>query len=186
MPIDSLSIVRPGAGMNKRNWETARWIISIAFAAVVLVVLPLVLIKSSTLGFLPLIMASGPLMAALWLFTTNQIGASLTENERTKQAFRDSSLVWLVNGVIIAVIIGIGAFFALLLSGGWMSYDVLKSLGWISYALLGGLAVAMFAVAIWRLLAKRTMGWTIACAIISLLAPWFWAGFAAYAQYHTL
>lgn len=183
----STSVVRPGADMNKRNWLFDRWTWAIAYAFIVLIPIAMLLAKSFALGWLAVLMGLGPLLAGLWLFAANQLGAR-KKSPREATAYRQASIAWLVQSAIVAAIIGFGALLAIILgSGSWFSYDFLKIGGLWTYILLGLPPVVAYAAIIQRLLTKRwSLGWTIGLGVVSLFAPWFWAGFTVYATYHTL
>lgn len=182
------SVVWPDDTMNRRNWLFDRWTWALTYSGIVLIPVALLLVKAfALLGWLPALMALGPILAGLWLFATNQLGAK-GKSPREATAYRQASIAWLVQSAIVAAVIGFGAFLVILLgSGSWSSYDFLKS-GWfvLIYLLFGLTPVICYAAAIQRLLAKRSLGWTMGLGVASLLAPWFWSGFAVYAAYHTL
>ncbi len=182
----STSVVRPGADMNKRNWLSERWTWAIVYAFIVLIPVAMLLAKGNALVWLAVLMGLGPLLAGLWLFATNQLGAR-GKSPRETTTYRQASIAWLVQSAIVAGLIGSGALLVILVgNSSWFSYDLLKSGGFITYLLFGLTPVIAYAAAIQRLLAKRSLGWTIGLGIASLFAPWFWAGFAVYATYHTL
>ncbi len=182
----STSVVRPGADMNKRNWQFERWTWAIAYAFIVLIPIAMLLAKGNSLVWLAVLMGLGPLLAGVWLFATNQLGAR-DKSPRERTAYRQAAVAWLVQSAIVAGLIGSGAFFVILVgNGSWLSYDLLKSGGFVTYLLFGLTPVICYAAAIQRLLAKRSIGRTIVLGIASLFAPWFWSGFAVYAAYHVM
>jgi len=184
--FNSTSVVRPGADMNKRNWLSERWTWAIAYAFIVLIPVAMLLAEGNALVWLAILMGLGPLLAGLWLFATNQLGTR-GKSPRETTTYRQASIAWLVQSAIVAAVIGFGAFLVILLGSSiWFSYDFLKIGGLWTYIVLGLLPVIAYAATIQRLLAKRSLGWTIGFGIASLPAPWFWAGFAVYAAYHTL
>jgi len=147
----------------------------------------LLLTKGFALVWLAVLMGFGPLLAGLWLFATNQI-------EVQGKLVYEESIERLVQSLTVAVAVGIGAFLVIILgSGSSLSYDVLKIGGFVTfggivtYILFGLLPIIAYAAIIQRLLTKQwSLGWTIGLGLASLLAPWFWAGFAVYSAYHTL
>lgn len=171
----------PSTDMNERNWRSDRWAWVLGYSFVILMPVALLLSKGFALVWLAALMALGPLLAGLWLFTTNQL-------EVEGKLVREASVERLVQSLIVAAIVGIGAFIVILLgSGSWRSYDFLKIGGLVTYILFGLLPIVAYAAIIQRLLAKQwSLGWTIVLGIASLFAPWFWAGFAVYTAYHTL
>lgn len=198
--FESTSAIRPSIDMNRLNWLLDRWIWAISYSAVILIPLPLLLVKAFAIDWLPLPMAIGPLLAGIWLFANHQLAARqmivtsksegvAVSNRLRRQAadYRRAAITWMVRALILALVAGGGSTLVILLGNdSWSSYNLLKSGGFVSYALLGLLPVIAYAVAIQRLLAKRSLNRTIACMIISLLAAWFWRGFAVYAAYHSL
>ncbi len=188
--FDTTSVVRPGADMNKREWLMTRWITAGSYAVIILIAAPWLLIRGSALGWLPILMASGPLMAGLWIFATHQWGATKCNSAREAKAYRQSSFAWLVRSLIVVAIIGLGAYLAIFIGSvgwfGWYSYSFLTFGGQVTYVLLGTLPVIAYMASVQRLLTKRSIVLTYALAVVSLLAPWFWAGFAVYSEYHQL
>ncbi len=171
----------PSTDMNERNWRSDRWAWALAYSFIILLPVALLLTKGFALGWLAVLMGLGPLLAGLWLFATNQL-------EVQGKLVRETSVERLVQSFIVAVVIGFGAFLVILLgSGSRLSYDFLKIGGLWTYILLGLPPVVAYAAIIQRLLAKRwSLGWAIGLGVVSLFAPWFWAGFTVYAAYHTL
>ncbi|MBC7943608.1 hypothetical protein H7X68_03875 [Candidatus Saccharibacteria bacterium] len=177
--------------MNKREWLMTRWITAGSYAVIILIAVPWLLIRGSALGWLPILMAAGPFMAGLWLFVTHRRGATKCKSTRETKAYRQASVAWLVQSLIVAVIVGLGAVLAILVgSVGWYSYSFLTFgdgvIRVVTYVLLGTLPVIAYMAAVQRLLAKRSIVLTYVLAVVSLLAPWFWAGFAVYSEYHQL
>jgi len=180
------SVVRPGADMNKREWLASRWTAAGVYAGIILIPVPLLLVKGFALSWLPVLMALGPILAGLWLFATNKLGAR-GKSPREAQTYRQASTVWLGRSVLVAAVIGLGSALVIVLgSGSWFSYSLLKSGGFVTYALIGLAPVVAYMTAIQRLLVKRSLGLTLIFGAGSLIAPWLWAGFAVYAANHVL
>lgn len=162
------------ADMNQRNWLVNRWTPSLIYAAIILIPVPMLLVKAFALQWwLPVLMALGPILIGIWHLTT---------------FYCRGSIDWSGKSIVVGVAVGIGAALVILIgSGSWFSYSFLKS-GWfiIMYALFGLTPVIAYAWMLQRLLAMRPLGLTLWLGFVSLLAPWFWAGFAVYAAYHAL
>lgn len=162
----------PNDDMNRRNQLADRWLAGGIYAVIVLVVVPMLLVKSMTLPlWLPLLMALGPFAVGIWHAVTP----------------KQLSFKWMLLSLIVAAMMLIGAIFAIVFgSTNWASYSLLTFGGMWTYALLGLIPVIMYAWTLQRLLTQRAFVGTIITGAFSLLAPWFWAGFMLYAQYHAL
>lgn len=178
---------RPVDNMDRRNWLADRWLIGGIYAAIVLIVVPLLLVKSlALLTWLPLLMALGPFAAGLWHPIASMIEARRPSPHQTVE-HGQSPLKWMMLSFVITALVGIGAFLMIIAgSANWTSYSILTFGGIWTYILFGLPPVIMYAWTIQRLLAQRVFIGTIITSVVSLLAPWFWAGFMLYSQYHAL
>ncbi len=138
-------------------------------------------------SWLTLIMVSGPLLTGLFLFTNYQNRAFRIRKEKSKTttalaiAYRQTSLDWLRNSLLVAVGVGVGTEAIMRSTGSSQSgYDFLYSHEFPFTPVMGLLPVLAIVYTIIRLLNRRPMGLTYILAATSLLAPWFWVGYVAH------
>lgn len=175
-----------------RNAASTGWFI--AYSTVALVVVPFLLVKqeASTLNTaLPFLMAGGPALAGLWGMVTTYLPDPKTgEPVPGRKALAIVMLWWTVvmsavTWVMSSVLVAIG-------NDNWDSYNVLKSGGLATYALLGLLPVIAYLILMQAAASRRIISsckWQVAsgiCLAVSMLVPWFWAGFKVYSDYHAL
>jgi hypothetical protein len=135
-------------------------------------------------------MAAGLVLAGLWscytlLFTPDVIPDLPPENRLS-----ETILTLLITAFLGAVMFFTAWIVTSLGSTSYFSYNVLKVWGLISYILLGSLPVVAYALTLHAVATRQvitTIKWkviTIFSLVLSLAAPWFWAGFKLYADYH--
>ena len=190
----STNLNAPDATMSVSGRNAASTGLFVAYSALALIVVPFLLIKleATVLGtVLPFLMAGGLTFAGLWGTV-----ATFLVNPKTGEPVpgrgAKAGLMFLLTAVLSVVawfaasaVIGIG-------NDSWDSYDTLKSGGITTYILLGLLPVVTYFVLLQAMSSRRIMtniGWpivSIICLALSMLAPWFWAGFKLYADYHVM
>ncbi|MEP7205024.1 MAG: hypothetical protein ABI716_02430, partial [Candidatus Saccharibacteria bacterium] len=100
------------ADMNQRNWLVARWSVALAYSAIVLIPVAMLLAYGFQLGWLPAVMALGPLLAGIWLFISIRSATKLLpldEAEPLEQTSKDL----LMSALIVMVVIFAVAWFAI-------------------------------------------------------------------------
>ena len=113
---------------------------------------------------------------------------------RKKPEDRSNQMSWtgLAAGLMAVVLFLLAWLVGTIGSGSWFSYSVLKSGGLATYIIFGGLPVIGYVLALYAVATRQTitnMKWrvaTIVGLVFSLLAPWFWAGYRLYLDYHVM
>lgn len=136
-------------------------------------------------------MALGLVLAGLWGMIELLWPDPVTHEKRED---RSSQMIWtgLAAGLMAVVLFLLAWLVATIGSGSWFSYDVLKSGGLVTYIIGGLLPVIGYTLVLYAVATRQiiiNVKWRAAAIIglvFSLLAPWFWAGYRLYLDYHVM